>query len=325
MATKARKSKPKTKKKATQIGLSKQNKIILGSLLILLSMALFFSFVSFYFTWQEDQSLLSEFSDRNEEAKNLLNKFGASVSHFVVYKGFGIASLIFTVLLCITGLYYFLSLEKKGLFKKWIWGLIFMIWISIALGFLADSQPLLGGLVGYEMNDFLQDYLGLTGAILLLSFFAIAYAVLRWGLTPEVMGSFVKKQKKGLSSEFKMDDDSDDESIPMEDTAFEKDNIEIVQPVEEVTMETSNTAKANTSSSKHTVNDQYKQEDPDDMAIEIEETVEEEEVEENLSSKLVQDFGEFDPRLELSSYKFPSIELLKDYTQGQSITIDQQE
>src|SRR5665811_1105541 len=114
MAKKVRKSKPKTRKKGFSLRLSKQNKIILGSLLILLSMALFFSFVSFYFTWQDDQSLLTEFADRNEGAKNLLNKFGASVSHFVVYKGFGIASLILTILLCITGLYYFLSLEKKG-------------------------------------------------------------------------------------------------------------------------------------------------------------------------------------------------------------------
>jgi S-DNA-T family DNA segregation ATPase FtsK/SpoIIIE len=65
--------------------LSKQNKIILGSLLALFSIALFFSFISFYFTWQEDQSMLTEFKNRNEQAKNLLNKFGASVSQFFFY------------------------------------------------------------------------------------------------------------------------------------------------------------------------------------------------------------------------------------------------
>ncbi|MGB3150531.1 MAG: DNA translocase FtsK 4TM domain-containing protein, partial [Maribacter sp.] len=137
MAKKATKTKPKSKttKKGSPFKLSKQNKIIIGSLLALLSIALFFSFVSFYFNWQDDQSLLSEFKDRNAEAKNLLNKFGASVSHFFIYKGFGIASLIIPFLICLTGIYMFLGLDKKGLVKKWIWGLLFLIWISIAICF----------------------------------------------------------------------------------------------------------------------------------------------------------------------------------------------
>ena len=60
----------------------------------------------------------------------------------------------------------------------------------------------------------------------------------------------------------------------------------------------------------------------DDFVIEKNE--EEESLTENLSARLVQDFGEFDPTLELSNYKFPPIELLKDYTGG-GITINQEE
>ncbi|MEM0932327.1 MAG: DNA translocase FtsK 4TM domain-containing protein, partial [Bacteroidota bacterium] len=108
MAKKRTKSKASTTKKKVSYRLSKQNKIILGSLLIVLSIALFFSFMSYYFTWQEDQSLLSEFQNRNAEASNLLNKFGAAVSHFFMYKGFGLASFAFPLLLAITGLYLFL-------------------------------------------------------------------------------------------------------------------------------------------------------------------------------------------------------------------------
>ena len=115
MAKKATKSKPKPTKKRTPFKLSKQNKIILGSLLMLFSIALFFSFISFYFNWQDDQSLLSEFKDRNELAKNLLNKFGASISHFFMYKGFGVASLIIPFLICITGIYLFLGLPLKSM------------------------------------------------------------------------------------------------------------------------------------------------------------------------------------------------------------------
>src|SRR5210317_2350928 len=170
MAKKRTKSKPASSKKGFSFKLSKQNKIILGSLLVLLSIALFFSFTSFYFSWQADQSLLAEFADRNEQANNLVNKFGASVSHFFMYRGFGVASFIFPILLCLTGLYMFLNLDKKGLLSKWIWGLVFVIWIYIAMGFFAYERPLLGGLVGYEMNDFLQDYTGKIGVLLLLVF-----------------------------------------------------------------------------------------------------------------------------------------------------------
>ena len=61
------------------------------------------------------------------------------------------------------------------------------------------------------------------------------------------------------------------------------------------------------------------------LSMEIEQTKEEAVVVENLSDRLVKDFGEFDPTLELSNYKFPTIELLKDYTAGQGITINQEE
>src|SRR5690554_6179926 len=99
MAKKVKKPKSASTKKGFTPKLSKQNKIILGSLLMLLGIALFFSFTSFYFTWEADQSLLTEFTNRNEQARNLLNKFGAHVGHLAIYKGFGISTIIFTFLL----------------------------------------------------------------------------------------------------------------------------------------------------------------------------------------------------------------------------------
>ncbi len=325
MATKARKSKPKTKKKAATVGLSKQNKIILGSLLILLSMALFFSFVSFYFTWQDDQSLLTEFADRNEEAKNLLNKFGASVSHFVVYKGFGIASLILTILLCITGLYYFLSLEKKGLFKKWIWGLIFMIWISIALGFLADTRPLLGGLVGYEMNDFLQDYTGKIGVFLILLFGLTFILVRFFEFTPDGMARFFKAKTASLASDFKGSPKTSTANATSDDLLL---NTEKDTPI---TIDTYTHKKDIPALAREKqANDDFEvnvpvEEEIDELAMEVEKIVEEKEEKDNTADKLVADFGEFDPTLELGSYKFPTMDLLDPHGVTGGITINQEE
>jgi len=320
MAKKATKTKPKSKpvKKKIIFGLSKQNKIILGSLLVLFSIALFFSFVSFYFTWQDDQSLLTEFKNRNEEAKNLLNKFGASVSHFFVYKGFGIASLIIPFLLCLSGIYLFLGLDRKGMIKKWIWGLIFLIWISIAFGFFAIDSPLLGGLVGYEMNDFLQDYTGKIGVLLLLVFGLIFIMVRLFRVTPEDIGQFFKSKKQALRSEFNITKEkktkevvlATEEEIPVviDTYTHKKDIPTIVKEADAKELEVT-----------------LPQEEEEELAMKVEKIVEEPEELDLLANKLVDDFGEFDPTLELGNYKFPTIELLDQHGVTGGITINQEE
>ena len=329
MARKKTKAKTTTKKPAKKISfsLTKQQKIILGSFLFLLGLALLFSLFSYFFSWQADQSILNDLTQREAQAKNWLNKFGAGIGHLLVYKGFGISALILAILITLTGIYFFFEKEKKRLQTFWFWGILVMLWLSVFFGFFSNANPLLAGTVGFEINDFLQDYLGLIGTALLMLFFAIAYAVLRLKITPEKVQHYFAHKRSALASEF----NNEEEPISMEDTAFAKDNIDI--PVEEETQKSVSTMEISVPeeeipvavpSSENNTNTASPEQN-EDVEIEIEETIEEEEVTENLSKKLVQDFGEFDPTLELGSYKFPSIDLLKDYTQGQSITIDQQE
>ncbi|MBL4580731.1 MAG: hypothetical protein JKY29_02840, partial [Gammaproteobacteria bacterium] len=49
------------------------------------------------------------------------------------------------------------------------------------------------------------------------------------------------------------------------------------------------------------------------VAAVVEEIAEEVSETDNLSNKLVEDFGQFDPTLELSKFEFPPLELLKKY------------
>lgn len=326
MAKKKTTTKKKTPAKKVSLRPSKQNTIILGSLLILFSMALFFSFISFYFTWQDDQSLLSEFSDRNEQAKNLLNKFGAAVSHFFVYKGFGLASLIITVLLCITGLHMFLNIERKGLLKKWIWGLIFMIWISVALGFLAETHPLLGGLVGYEMNDFLKDYTGTIGVVLILLFGLVFILVRFFKMTPEGMSKAFKRDKKSAPRS-KSAASSENEVLPEEENLTEDIEEEAAVVIDTYThkKDIPHLEKENDVDDGFEVNVPVEEEVDESLNMEVEKIVEEKEVTDNIADKLVEDFGEFDPTLELGNYKFPTLELLDQHGVTGGITINQEE
>ncbi|MDC6363189.1 MULTISPECIES: DNA translocase FtsK [Flavobacteriaceae] len=317
------KSKPTTAKKKVSLRPSKQNKIILGSLLIVLSIALFFSFMSYYFTWQEDQSILSEFAHRNAEASNLLNKFGASVSHFFMYQGFGLASFAFPLLLAVTGLYLFLGLSGKGLIGKWIWGLTGIIWISVALGFFAAEQPLLGGLIGYEMNDFLQDYTGKIGVFLILIFMLMVILVRLFNFTPEGVANFFRSQRQKIKSDFQKDappvenmDELDELSIQLETKEAD------VAPVVDTYTHKKDIPPLQNEAG---LDVNLPQEEEIDISLEVEKVKEEKEEKDIKAEKLVKDFGEFDPKLELGNYKFPPLELLEAHGASGGITINQEE
>ncbi|NND78457.1 MAG: DNA translocase FtsK, partial [Maribacter sp.] len=205
--------------------------------------------------------------------------------------------------------------------RKWIWGLLFIIWISITLGFFAIEKPLLGGLVGYEMNDFLQDYTGKIGVFLLLLFGLIFILVRLFNFTPDTLFEYFKTKKEAIAAEFKknpkettstIEFDKEDDAPIVIDTYTHKEHIphlekekiaddfEITLPKEEAVQE-------------------------EVLAMEVEKIVEEKEEKDNIADKLVDDFGEFDPTLELGNYKFPTIDLLQQHGTSGGITINQEE
>ena len=66
---------------------------------------------------------------------------------------------------------------------SWNWGLISMIWISVTLGFLPDDFAILSGVVGVEINEYLQTFIGKTGLIIALIFLFISYLIVRYKVT----------------------------------------------------------------------------------------------------------------------------------------------
>ncbi|GAA3508456.1 DNA translocase FtsK [Aquimarina addita] len=339
--------KPKTSLKE-RFTLSRQQKVVLGSFLFFLGIALFFAFISFFFNWKIDQSEISLFPKRTASAKNWLSVSGAAVSDFFIFKGFGISALILPVLISITGIYLFFDLSRKKLAGFWFWGVLVMIWISVVFGFITKENGLFAGVVGYEINDFLQDYIGFIGTVLVLAFLAIVYIVIRLKYTPEKISDSFKKTRKEINKDFKTTQSVNGSKKSQSTTP--KEEIVVGQtadlPVTKVSSKTKMqdvTTDVSKNDSKGTVNQHYgnpkiqsdeipekliikSDSNPDDIAMEVETVVEEEEEVKNLSDKLVKDFGEFDPTLELGNYKFPSIDLLKDYSvQNGGITIDQGE
>ena len=327
MAKKTRTTvKPRRKKKKSNSIVSffknKQTHLVFGVFILSSAIFLLISFYSFLQHWKEDQSQLQNFADKSFPVKNLLGKLGANLSDIFVYHGFGLATFIFPLLLFFTGLYIILNIPLKQLSKHWINGIMAMIWFSLAFAIFIPDNTLMAGTIGFEVNEFLQIYMGKAGVIILLLVTLLIFIISKFKITPEKIKNIFPKGKekdqsavlddvtnKGYvteaihensSTELELSVTSDggstivDEILEKEKENIQIEPIEVVKPIEE------------------------------ELEIEVKKPVDEDQLVENLSNTLVEDFGEFDPTLELANYKFPTLDLLKDY-RNENITIDKLE
>ena len=182
-----KKTKTNSHKSTQSLKVSKKSWVVVGSFLLFFGVSLIFAFISYLFTWQEDQSSLNANNLDTEQAQNWLSRFGATISDFFIYDGFGIAAFIFAFLVTLTGIYFFFNIKKKPLLDYWFWGIYNSIWLSIALGFFLSDHFLLAGKVGYMTNEFLDRYIGQIGIGLLLALMFIIYLVIRHNLAPEAL------------------------------------------------------------------------------------------------------------------------------------------
>lgn len=313
------------------IKLSSQQKLIFGSLLAICGILLFIAFLSFFFTGNADQSTLTELGSREVVAENWLNKLGAWVSHFFIVDGFGISSFIFAGLIFISGIYVILDLNKANLRNRWIWGTLIAIWISIFFGFFSHKYDALGGVIGFEMNSFFQDYMGIIGTALLLLFGLIVFVAIKFQVTGESIVKLFKSAKKDIRSDFESDTESITSSYATldNDLTAEAEAIKAafdLTPVAEKPISKPQSKPKQETPNLHIEIPEVHVELPEEetLVIEVEDIAEEISEENNLSDKLVEEFGKFDPTLELSKYQFPPLDLLKKYD-SEGITIDQDE
>ena len=324
----ARKSTTKTTQKRFSIfnlTLTNSQRLVLGSFLVILGILLFVSLLSYLFTGESDQSVLGEFTNRTVETNNWLSKVGAWISQLLIYKGFGISSFIFSGLLFLSGISVLANSSKKRLWRHWFWGTLVIIWGSMLFGFAFHTAPKLGGVIGYELNLVLQDYVGKIGTALLLVFCFIVYIALRFKVGPQQIARLFVRTKNELKSELSTEDQSltsDSEKLSEESEPI-KSSFEV--PLENLEPTISNHSSIDSPNALEvTVPTEEVSLENETVEMKIEASVEELSETDNLAAKLVDNYGEVDPTLELSKFKFPSLDLLKKYdTEG--ITINQEE
>ena len=270
-------------------------KVVFGYILLFSSLVLFTSFISYIFNWKIDQSNVDMIFDRDVEVENILGKTGAYISHLFIYKLFGISSFILPIILFVSSYYILFNKKIFDLFGKINWLLLLLIWTTILSGYLRNYSPVQSGIVGFEVNLFLESYIGRVGILLILIFsFIISIAIL-FNVTPSGALDSIKnllkvKEPEFLDSAVNVEEDHNEENKP-NDKLIEDD--------------TNNNIES------------------EDISIEVEEINEEEVASKNIDFSSVNS-KKFDPTLDLRNFKNPNIELLKDYGDG-TIKIDQEE
>lgn len=202
MATKLRKKNNPAKKttKSKAFTAEKEEKIdwkqlardertwkIIGSLFLLIAIFLFISFVSYLFTWEEDQDVakkgLSALFDNSLTAQNLLGRLGALVSHFFINYGFGLASFLICTFFFVVGINLLFRRKVFSIWRNLKYVTVGLLVLSVSLAFIFGKSGFpFGGAVGDMISAKLTGALGTlgTGAVLLLV--AIGYFI--WQFNP---------------------------------------------------------------------------------------------------------------------------------------------
>lgn len=323
----------------------KKVKSTIGVLLILLSFYLFLSFFSYLFNWQADQdrvmnkSLIEFLFETNDEpVANWLGKFGAWCSHLFMYRWFGISSFGFCLLFLISGFKIALNIRLMPILKTYGITLVFIVWSSIFLGFFANSTNYLGGAFGYQVNQWLSLTLGGFGSfiLILVLFYLSVIAVLNpdfaklrsiFGSKSEDIDTEEESEQTGNPLDINILNPIKEEQIKQDQKSeavhFNDDELEDEEATEE---------EMPFLVDDHQLDDDFEINIPvdaeaefgDDSDFSVAVAKEEQAVNEDDLDKLRQEFGEYDPTLDLASYILPPIELLNDYG-GKGISVNKNE
>lgn len=159
---------------------------ITGAGLLLLSFFLFIAFTSYLFTWSKDQDKvrghgISILMPNDLEIANLLGSFGAYISHLFIYEGFGLASYLFCSLFFVLGANL---LFGKKLFSvrrniKYLVSGLLVLSVSFAF-FFSSASFRMGGEVGNMISRWLTGFIGSVGTAALIFVALLSYIIWRF-------------------------------------------------------------------------------------------------------------------------------------------------
>ena len=315
--------------------------VAMGIVLFLCTLYVFLALISFFFTGAADQSIvLSPSASREEMKRQVLNWTGvrgAIMAERIVNDGFGIAvygMFLFPFVLSLR----LMGLRVMSLWKSFFFPALFMLWGALFFefcfgGLMSGSFLCIGGAFGENFCDWLISNIGFPGTLFVILGTGLVFAVFAFRATVpalnKVFGKIKKHHSDGVQKQEKEAEREKavkigDDIVPPE---WVKEDEEPVAETNEIVIETARATKPETGSVQiETVNreenddlvDETK-DGTDDKAPAVETVVPDdgEAVEENMEP--------YDPTLDLSTYRYPTLDLLKEYPQpAVSVTKEEQ-
>ena len=184
---------------------------ITGAVFLLIAIFLFIAFISYFFTWKEDQDKVfrgasSILMDNDIKVSNLLGRLGAIVSHFFIYKGFGIASMLICTFFFVVGTNLLFNRKVFSIWRNLKYVTIGLLVLSVSLAFiLSNSGFPFGGGVGAMISNWLIGIFGTIGTAALLLVVAFAYII--WQFNPSF--NVLSKKEKQISAKDNLVDEGE--------------------------------------------------------------------------------------------------------------------
>lgn len=170
-------------------------RVISGVVLALFVIMLALSCISYMFTGADDQNVQA-----GERYGNLLGRAGYVISYAVMNRMGVSAFFLFAIGLAVSAV---VVLDKPftsiAVFcaKMLLWAL----WLSVTAAYLSSEYS---GAWGYRLNEILTGYIG-WGLALVLAVFPLAWAIIRFGITPEKLNAMrderLAKRQERLEAE----------------------------------------------------------------------------------------------------------------------------
>ena len=311
-------------------------RLAVGFVMIFASLYMFFALLSYMFTGQADfsevgnhQSMSSIFDSlREKEISNWLGLYGAIVSHFFIFRWFGVSSFLIPPLLFLIGYKIVFRKEIVRISSYAIFAFFSILWLCLTLGYMVEinqgghAWQILGGGFGLLLAELSNGMFGWgTFLILILSLFI--FIIFYFNVTS--VPAFRYRDPKPMGSDAIVEDDEpllsgypDEEDQWIANRESEEPEEQEDEPaVESEAEEAAETAAppAGTVNFELDPAAVVKKEAPKtEPQFTVEERLETDEIAENL----VEEHGEYDPTLELSTYKFPTLDLLNEYDSGKA-------
>lgn len=190
-----KKQEEKKEKTSFKINLFQDRKfqLFVGFSLLLVSIFLLISFLSYLNSGQADQSVVEAYTDTSikdsgTEVQNAFGLIGAIAAHYFVFMWFGIAAFLIPPFLFIAGYKIIWLKELLPIGKSFNFTVFYLIWISLVMGYFLLTKEettfwgFLSGGVGYELAILSESLMG-WGAMLFILFLFITFNMFFFNIT----------------------------------------------------------------------------------------------------------------------------------------------